>query len=89
VRVRARVDGAKLAISVIDDGEGVAEENIKSIFLPFFTTRATGTGLGLPVVQRIAEAHGGGLSHEPTPGGGATFVLRLPTSLPHARDVES
>ena len=89
VRVRARVDGAKLAISVIDDGEGVAEENIKSIFLPFFTTRATGTGLGLPVVQRIAEAHGGGLSHEPTPGGGATFVLRLPTNLAHARDAES
>lgn len=79
VRVRAGVEGDRIVILVIDDGAGVAEEDIKRIFLPFFTTRATGTGLGLSVVQRIAEAHGGGLTHEATPGGGATFALRLPT----------
>ena len=88
VRVRARLEGESVVISVIDDGEGVAEEHRKRIFLPFFTTRATGTGLGLPVVQRIAEAHGGGLTHEPTPGGGATFVLRLPARTSVAPVVE-
>ena len=52
-------------------------------FGPFFTTRATGTGLGLAVVQRIVGAHGGVLSHHETPGGGATFEVELPLRHPH------
>ncbi len=65
-------------IAVADHGPGIPDAIESKIFTPFFTTRPTGTGLGLPVVQRIAEAHGGTLTHRPTPGGGATFELRLP-----------
>ena len=79
--VRVRISGGtdrRALIEVIDDGAGVPEELVDRIFEPFFTTRPTGTGLGLSVVQRIAEAHGGELSHRATTGGGATFVLSVP-----------
>lgn len=69
----------RVVVSVIDDGEGVPESNRVRIFQPFFTTRATGIGLGLPVVARVAEAHGSELSFHPTPGGGATFRFSLAT----------
>lgn len=77
VVVRAELVAERVVISVVDDGEGVPEQNRGRIFQPFFTTRATGIGLGLPVVARIAEAHGGELSYRPTPGGGATFRFSL------------
>jgi signal transduction histidine kinase len=48
------------------------------VFAPFFTTRAAGTGLGLAIVQNVAAAHGGTVTCGETPGGGATFSLRLP-----------
>lgn len=69
-----------LRVAVVDDGAGVAEEHLPRLFSPFFTTRQTGTGLGLALVRRVAEAHGGKAHHEPTPGGGATFVLELPAT---------
>jgi signal transduction histidine kinase len=68
----------RILLTVIDDGAGVAADIADQIFRPFFTTRPTGTGLGLAVVQRIVRAHGGELVHRATPGGGATFELRLP-----------
>jgi signal transduction histidine kinase len=82
VRVRAAVDPssqpATLRVEVADDGDGVALEARPRLFTPFFTTRATGTGLGLALVKRIAGAHGGTVDYEPPPGGGASFVLRVP-----------
>jgi signal transduction histidine kinase len=69
-----------MRISVKDDGAGVPPELAERIYLPFFTTRSSGTGLGLPFVQRIARAHGGEITHEATPGGGATFNLDLPSN---------
>jgi signal transduction histidine kinase len=68
----------QLRVTVIDDGAGVPSEIRDRVFRPFFTTRATGTGLGLAVVQRIVHAHGGRLVHRDTPGGGATFEITLP-----------
>ncbi|MSP23700.1 MAG: hypothetical protein EXR75_00755 [Myxococcales bacterium] len=78
VRVRCSSGADHLHIDVIDSGTGVLPEDRARLFTPFFTTRATGTGLGLAVVKKIAEAHGGAASFEPTPGGGATFRLALP-----------
>jgi len=67
-----------LRVDVVDDGHGVAPELRERVFAPFFTERARGTGLGLAVVKRVADAHHGTATVEPTPGGGATFVLRVP-----------
>ena len=80
VQVSASVDedAGQVRLTVSDDGEGVAPDIRDRIFRPFFTTRATGTGLGLAVVQRFVEAHGGTLTQHDTPGGGATFEVRLP-----------
>jgi PAS domain S-box-containing protein len=73
---------------VIDDGEGVPSELAERVFEPFFTTRASGAGLGLAVVRQVAKAHRGTAKLVPTPEGGATFVLTLPLSSkasPHSR----
>lgn len=69
-----------LAITVADDGGGVAAEHIDQIFEPFFTTKAgTGTGLGLWVAKEIIERHRGSISLQQKNGkGGATFEVRLP-----------
>jgi signal transduction histidine kinase len=66
-----------LRIEISDDGEGVPPDARSRLFTPFFTTRATGTGLGLALVKRIAEAHGGSVAFEPGERG-AKFILRVP-----------
>jgi PAS domain S-box-containing protein len=79
VRVGLERDAAAmLRFEVVDDGDGVPLELRERVFAPFFTLRARGTGLGLAVVRRVAEAHRGSVTIEATPGGGATFVLKLP-----------
>lgn len=71
-------------LTVEDDGPGIPDENLPRIFTPFFTTKASGTGLGLAVVQRIVDAHGGSISVQSPPGGGARFAIQLrePASAP-------
>lgn len=79
VRIVATAEDDGFArLSVIDDGRGVDDDAVARIFQPFFTTRPTGTGLGLALVKRIVEAHGGTIDYAPTPGGGATFIVRIP-----------
>ena len=71
--------GRRLArIEVSDTGAGISPDLAGRIFQPFFTTKASGTGLGLTVVKRTVEAHRGELDLESPPGRGARFVLRLP-----------
>ncbi|MCP4806618.1 MAG: hypothetical protein GY913_29340 [Proteobacteria bacterium] len=72
------VDTRALLITVADDGPGIPPEIQDKLFIPFFTTKHGGTGLGLPICQRILKAHGGELSVESRPGAGATFIVRLP-----------
>ncbi|MDT8344638.1 MAG: ATP-binding protein, partial [Thermohalobaculum sp.] len=64
---------------VEDEGPGVAPHLRERVFEPFFTTKDDGTGLGLAISQRIARAHGGSLRVEEAGGGGARFVLTLPS----------
>ena len=78
-------------LSVRDTGPGVPEELRDQIFDPFFTRREGGTGLGLALVQRAVEAHGGAIFVDAPPGGerGAVFSLYLPTLPNDAADEEA
>jgi signal transduction histidine kinase len=67
-----------LRICVADNGGGIPEGDMQKIFLPFFTTKSEGTGLGLAVVQKIALQHGGSIEARNRAGGGAEFLLWLP-----------
>ncbi len=67
-----------IAIGVQDEAGGIPTGLRHNIFEPFFSTRPTGTGLGLPIVKRIVEAHGGTLELENAVGQGATFWMRIP-----------
>ncbi|NMO23247.1 histidine kinase [Pyxidicoccus fallax] len=61
-----------------DTGPGVSDAIRRRLFEPLMTTKARGIGLGLPLVRRILERHGGTIAYAPRPGAGARFVLRLP-----------
>lgn len=82
VSLRASTERNSLYIVVHNDGAPVAPDLAERLFEPFFTTRATGTGLGLAVVRRIAEDLGGTVRLEPSNGarGGTSFCLCLPIS---------
>jgi signal transduction histidine kinase len=68
-------------VEITDTGEGIPEENIKSLFDPFFTTKMTGTGMGLPITLRIIEEHKGSLKVRSQPGKGTTFLMTLPQKV--------
>jgi len=67
-------------IEVSDTGEGIPEENLKSLFDPFFTTKMTGTGMGLPITLRIIEEHNGSIKVRSQTGKGTTFIITMPQS---------
>ena len=69
-------DGAEISIG--DTGCGIEEQDFTKIFDPFYTTRDTGTGLGLAVVSRIMEAYGGKIHMQSEPGKGTIFTIWLP-----------
>jgi two-component system sporulation sensor kinase A len=68
----------RMVIDVRDLGSGIAEDRKELIFSPFFTTKKEGTGLGLPIVKKIAEAHDGSLEILDNSDRGVTFRLILP-----------
>jgi len=70
-------DAQSVAIEVADNGPGVPESLRQDVFLPFFTTRATGTGVGLNLARQIVIAHGGAIDVTDSPGGGALFRIVL------------
>jgi len=61
-----------------DTGVGIPKENMKKIFTPFFTTRAKGMGMGLPICKKFVEIHGGSIEVESEEGKGSTFTVKLP-----------
>ena len=65
-------------IEITDTGEGISEESMKSLFDPFYTTKMSGTGMGLPITLRIIEEHKGSLKVRSRPGKGTTFIITLP-----------
>jgi len=78
VRIVSRADEGGVAVDVEDDGPGVPEAVRGRLFEPLITTKEHGNGLGLALVKRVAERHGGTVLHEPRAGGGTRFTLRLP-----------
>jgi signal transduction histidine kinase len=67
-----------LELSVSDTGIGITPDQLERIFQPFYTTKAHGIGLGLPITRRLVEDHRGHLLVESQPGYGATISVRLP-----------
>jgi len=70
--------GNRLCIHVMDTGPGIAEDVKAKLFEPYFSTKRTGTGLGLPTTRRIIEEHGGELTLHTEPGRGSEFTIELP-----------
>jgi signal transduction histidine kinase len=70
--------GGQVHLSVEDTGKGIEPEIIQDIFNPFFTTKKTGTGLGLAVINKIIEDHHGTISVTSSKGQGTTFTIHLP-----------
>ena len=67
-----------VVVEVADTGEGIPEADLSRIFIPFFTTKSKGHGVGLALAHRVVTDHGGTLAAENAPAGGAVFRLRLP-----------
>ncbi|HEY6578805.1 MAG TPA: ATP-binding protein [Rhizomicrobium sp.] len=67
----------RIVVAVVDNGPGIAPELRETVFVPFFTTRRDGTGIGLTLTRQMAAVHGATLDLSDTEGGGATFSLRF------------
>jgi signal transduction histidine kinase len=80
VRFTCAAEGGELRFEVRDDGPGIPPERMEEIFVPFFTTKEGGAGIGLALARQIALAHGGRLTASPNGGRGMTFTLSIPTS---------
>jgi two-component system NtrC family sensor kinase len=78
--IRTRKAGDLIQVTFTDNGPGIAKENLKQIFDPFYTTKEVGkgTGLGLGICYGIVEAHSGRLYARSEPGKGSTFVVEIP-----------
>ncbi len=74
----ARAGIEEVEISVSDSGPGLDPAIAERVFDPFFSTRENATGLGLPISDTIAKAHGGSLGYRPNTPNGAVFFVRLP-----------
>ncbi|XXF75162.1 protoglobin domain-containing protein [Myxococcaceae bacterium GXIMD 01537] len=84
VEVKASAQGERVEVSIEDSGPGVSDSIRRRLFEPLMTTKTRGIGLGLPLVKRILERHGGSIVYAPRneSGMGARFVLSLPLRAP-------
>ncbi len=84
VRVRGRVEGDHLTVTVKDNGPGMPQEVVQRLFTPFFTTKGPGqgVGLGLTITRRVVQSLGGTLQVSSLIGQGTEFVARLPRTQP-------
>ena len=75
IRLTASPDGPHVTIRVSDNGPGIEPEALEQIFIPFYTTKKTGSGIGLSLSRQIMQLHGGQLTAMSVPGEGSTFSL--------------
>ena len=78
LRIRTDMDESHVIVRFTDTGGGISPDNLSRVFEPYFTTKTSGTGLGLLIVRRIIREQGGELSIESSEGKGLTLTIRLP-----------
>ena len=78
LRIRTDLDATHVNVSFTDTGGGMSAESLSRVFEPYFTTKTTGSGLGLLIVRRIVREHGGEMAIESNEGKGLTLTIRLP-----------
>jgi len=81
VTVKTILEDNTVEVSIIDRGSGIDPKHLESIFNPFFTTKSQGVGLGLAIVSRIVDEHGGRIAVESEPGAGSVFRISLPYAM--------
>jgi signal transduction histidine kinase len=84
LKVATRRVGERVVVEIRDDGAGMALEVHRRLFEPFFSTKARGMGLGLSIVKKIVDAHGGDVQVESAPGRGTIVTFSLPAAPPSA-----
>jgi len=89
LRIRTDMDESHVRVSFIDTGGGMSAETLSHVFEPYYTTKESGTGLGLLIVRRIMREHGGELAIESTEGKGLTLTIRLPFKEQRVRMLEA
>jgi signal transduction histidine kinase len=77
IRLCAHQEGGRVVIAVADNGPGIAAEQREKVFVPFFTTKRQGSGVGLTLVRQIATVHNGSVHIADTDGGGTTVSMRF------------
>ncbi len=78
LHIRTDLDATHVTITFTDTGGGMSAESLSRVFEPYYTTKSSGTGLGLLIVRRIVREHGGELAIESNEGKGITLTIRLP-----------
>jgi two-component system, sporulation sensor kinase E len=89
LRIQTDMDESHVRVSFIDTGGGMSAETLSHVFEPYYTTKDSGTGLGLLIVRRIVREHGGELAIESTEGKGLTLTIRLPFKEQRVRMLEA
>jgi two-component system, sporulation sensor kinase E len=85
LRIRTDMDDHFVSVAFADTGGGISQQNMSKIFEPYFTTKASGSGLGLLIVRRIVREHGGEIDLVTDDGKGLTLTIRLPVHQRRAR----
>jgi len=89
ITISSSLKPTAVVIGISNTGSFIPPENMDKIFVPFFSTRQEGTGLGLPIAQRIIASHGGEILVESDPHSGTTFQIRLPSASPEFATVKN
>ena len=89
LRIRTDMDATHVIVSFKDTGGGISADNLGRVFEPYFTTKTSGSGLGLLIVRRIVREHGGEMAIESSEGKGVTLTIRLPLRDQRVRMLEA
>jgi signal transduction histidine kinase len=89
LRIRTDMDATHVTVTFADTGGGISAENLSRVFEPYFTTKSSGTGLGLLIVRRIVREHGGELAIESSQDKSLTLTIRLPFANERVRMLEA